>query len=67
MFTTGSKLLIGSAVVATIAAIMYGITQDGVLGTVGLASAAVALSFLAGVNVYVRDSNVLETASGGDA
>ena len=61
MFTTGSKLLIGSAVVATIAAIMYGVTQDGVLGTVGLASAAVALSFLAGVNAYVRDSNVLDT------
>jgi hypothetical protein len=61
MFTTGSKLLIGSAVVATIAAIMYGVTQDGVLGTVGLASAAVVLSFLAGVNAFVRDSNVLDT------
>ncbi len=61
MFTTGSKLLIGSAVVATIAAIMYGVTQDGVLGTVGLASAAVVLSFLAGVNLCVRDSNVLDT------
>ena len=61
MFTTGSKLLIGSALVATFAAIMYGIAQDGVLGTVGLASAAVALWFLAGVNVYTRDSNVLDT------
>jgi hypothetical protein len=61
MFTTGSKLLIGSALVATFAAIMYGIAQDGVLGTVGLASAAVALWFLAGVNVYARDSNVLDT------
>jgi hypothetical protein len=61
MITTGSKLLIGSAVVATLAAIMYGITQDGVLGTVGLASAAVALAFLAGVNLAIRDSNVLDT------
>lgn len=61
MFTTGSKLLIGSALVATLAAIMYGIAQDEVLGTVGLASAAVALWFLAGVNVYARDSNVLDT------
>jgi hypothetical protein len=61
MITPGSKLLIGSAVVATLAAIMYGITQDGVLGTVGLASAAVALAFLAGVNLAIRDSNVLDT------
>jgi hypothetical protein len=61
MITTGSKLLIGSALVATFAAIMYGIAVDGVLGTVGLASAAVALWFLAGVNVYARDSNVLDT------
>jgi hypothetical protein len=61
MFTTGSKLLIGSAVVATVAAILYGVTQDGVLGTVGLGSAALALAFLAGVNAFVRDSNVLET------
>jgi hypothetical protein len=61
MFTTGSKLLIGSAVVATLAAIMYGIAVDGVLGTVGLSSAAVALWFLAGVNAYTRDCNVLDT------
>jgi hypothetical protein len=58
MITTGSKLLIGSAVLATIAAIAYGVTQDGVMGTVGLASAAVALSFLAGLNIYLRDCNV---------
>ena len=58
MFTTGSKFLIGSAVLATVAAIAYGVTQDGVMGTVGLVSAAVALSFLAGVNVFTRDANV---------
>jgi hypothetical protein len=58
MFTTGSKFLIGATVVATISAIAYGVTQDGVLGTVGLASAAVALAFLAGINVYARDSNI---------
>jgi len=61
MITTGSKLLIGSAVVAAVAAILYGVTQDGVLGTVGLSFAAAALAFLAGVNLYVRDANVLET------
>jgi hypothetical protein len=58
MITTGSKFFIGSAVLATISAIAYGVTQDGVMGTVGLASAAVALSFLAGLNLYTRDANI---------
>ena len=58
MLTTGSKLLIGSAVLATVSAIAYGVAQDGVMGTVGLASAAVALAFLAGVNIFTRDSNI---------
>ncbi len=31
------------------------------MGTVGLVSAALALAFLAGVNIYTRDSNVLVT------
>jgi hypothetical protein len=58
MFTTGSKFLIGSAVLATVAAIAYGVTQDGVMGTIGLATAALALTYLAGVNIYVRDCNI---------
>ncbi len=58
MFTTGSKLLIGSAVVATIAAVVYGLAQGGSLGTGGLIFAAIALSFLAGVNVFTRDADV---------
>jgi hypothetical protein len=58
MFTTGSKLLIGSSVIAAVAAALYGVTQKGTLGTIGLVSAAVALVFLAAINVYVRDSNV---------
>jgi hypothetical protein len=60
MFTTGSKFLIGGAVVATISAIAYGVAQNGVMGTIGLASAAVALAFLAGVNIFTRDANVWE-------
>jgi hypothetical protein len=64
MFTTGSKLLIGSAVLATVAAVAYGIAQEGTLGTIGLASAAVALAFLAGINVYVRDANVAVDEAG---
>ena len=58
MFTTGSKLLLGAAVLATVAAVVYGLTQDGSLGTIGLISAAVALAFLAGVNLVIRDTNV---------
>jgi len=58
MLTTGSKLLIGSAVLALISAVAYGVAQDGVMGTIGLLSAACALAFLAGINVYTRDSNI---------
>lgn len=58
MLTTGSKFLIGAAVLATVSAIAYGVTQEGVMGTIGLVSAALALAFLAGVNIYARDSNV---------
>jgi hypothetical protein len=61
MFTTGSKLLIGSAAAAWVFAAIYGIAQDGALGTLGLISAAVALSLLAGLNLFVRDSNVSAT------
>jgi hypothetical protein len=57
MFTTGSKLLIGAAVLATISAIAYGVTQDGVMGTIGLTSAAIVLWFIAIVNLFIRDSN----------
>ncbi|MGH9133874.1 MAG: hypothetical protein ACRDZZ_08070, partial [Ilumatobacteraceae bacterium] len=58
MFTTGSKLLIGSSVMAVLAAVLYGVTQEGTLGTIGLVSAAMALTFLAAINIYVRDSNL---------
>ncbi len=58
MFTTGSKTLIGATTLAVIAAIAYGIAQDGVRGTIGLVSAAVALGALAALNVALRDSNV---------
>ena len=58
MFTTGSKLLIGSAFAAALFAFVYGVTQEGSLGTIGLISAAVGLALLAAINVFVRDSNV---------
>lgn len=58
MITTGSKLLVGSAVAAWIFAAAYGIAQQGTLGSIGLVSAAVGLTLLAVVNMFVRDSNV---------
>ncbi len=58
MITTGSKLLIGSAAAAWIFALVYGVAQDGTLGVLGLISAAVALSLLAGINLFVGDSNI---------
>ena len=61
MFTTGTKLLIGSSVIAIVAAVLYGVTQQGTLGTIGLVSASIALVFLTGINIYVRDSNVSAT------
>lgn len=58
MLTTGSKFLIGASIAALFSGIAYGVTQDGVMGTVGLLSAAFALAFLAGVNTFTRDSNI---------
>ena len=58
MITTGSKLLVGSAVAAWIFAAVYGIAQEGTLGSIGLVSAAVGLTLLAAINTFVRDSNV---------
>ena len=58
MFTTGSKLLIGSAFAAWLFAFVYGVTQEGTLGTIGLISAAAGLSLVAAINVSARDSNV---------
>ncbi len=58
MFTTGSKLMIGATALTTIFAVAYGLAVGGTLGTIGLASAAVALAFLSGIVIYIRDANV---------
>lgn len=65
MVPTGSKLLIGGAVVAIIAAVVYGTAQGGSLGTVGLIFAAAALTLVAGINVFTRDADVsaMDTAA----
>ena len=61
MFTTGSKLLIGSAVLTAVATVVYIVTQNEALGIVGLFSATAALSVVAGVNLWARDSNLSAT------
>jgi hypothetical protein len=58
MITTGSKLLVGSAAAAWIFAAIYGIAQEGTLGSIGLISAAVGLTLVAAINMFARDSNV---------
>jgi len=61
MFTTGSKLFLGATVLAFAAAIVYGLSNGGPsgwLGVIGLLSAALGFAFLFGVNYYAHDGNV---------
>ena len=58
MFTSGSKLLGGATVLATVAALGYALIVGGALGTVGLSFAAISLGIVAGVNLYTRDADV---------
>lgn len=58
MLTNGSKLLLAGTTLTVVAAIVYGVTQDGTLGVVGLLSAAIALGLLAGIVIATRDGNV---------
>ncbi|MGA1439236.1 MAG: hypothetical protein ACO4CU_05370, partial [Ilumatobacteraceae bacterium] len=61
MITTGSKLLVGAAAAAWVFAAAYGIAQEGTLGSIGLISAAVGLTLLAAINMFIHDSNVSAT------
>jgi len=55
---TGSRLLLGATVLATIAAVAYGVSEGGSLGTWGLLSAALALALLTAINIFSRDADV---------
>lgn len=58
MIPTGSRLLIGATALATAAAVVYGTTVSGSLGTTGLIFLACALALVTGINLYARDSDV---------
>ena len=58
MIPAGSRFLLGATVVAIVAAVAYGCSVSGSLGTTGLISAAAALALLAAVNLYTRDADV---------
>ncbi len=58
MFPTGSRLLIAATVLTALAATIYGVTNEGTLGTIGMISAATGLAVLAAINLYTRDADV---------
>ncbi len=66
MFTTGSKLFIGATTLSLISTIVYGVAvggTDGWLGTIGLLSLTIALAFITGVVIFIRDANVRSAQS----
>jgi multisubunit Na+/H+ antiporter MnhC subunit len=67
MITTGSKLFFGATVLSVVAAVVFAVTNGGptgFMGTVGLVSAAIGFTFLAGINQYCRDSTVPASQAG---
>jgi hypothetical protein len=58
MIPTGSRLLIAATLLAATAAVVYGVSVGGSLGTMGLISAAAALLVPTVINIYTRDANV---------
>lgn len=60
MFTTGSKMFLGATTLSVVAAIVFAASEGGaigLMGTVGLVTAAIIFAFLAGINLFVRDGN----------
>ena len=60
MFTTGSKMFLGATMLSVVAAIVFAASTGGAVGlmsTIGLVTAAVIFTFLAGINLFTRDGN----------
>ncbi len=58
MIPTGSRLLIGATLLSIVAAIIYGTTVSGSLGTTGLISLSVAFGLITAINLFTRDADV---------
>lgn len=59
MITTGSKLFFGLSAASIVGLVLWGVANDwGALGTVALASLAVALAFLGSITSFTRDGHV---------
>jgi len=58
MIPFGSRFLLGAFAVSVLTLIIYMSVNWGALGTVGLLVISIAFALLAGINLYVRDSNV---------
>ena len=58
MFTTGSKLFLGATLLSLAGTLIYGANSGGPVGTIGLITVTIVFAFLAGINFWVRDSNV---------
>jgi len=68
MITTSSKLFYGLAAIATAAAIVWFVANDGgSIGVVALASLAVTSLFVGAIASYVRDGHVLSTETSAHA
>ncbi len=60
MFTTGSKMFLGATTLSVVAAVVFAASEGGpvgLMGTVGLVTAAIIFAFLAGINLFTRDGN----------
>lgn len=58
MIPAGSRILLGATALAIVAAVAYGVSVSGSLGTTGLITAAAALAFLTGIVLWTRDADV---------
>ena len=65
MFTTGSKLYLGLCAAAFVAIVLFSAATNGdIVGTMTIASAFVALAFLGGIVLFVRDGDPGAEAAG---
>ena len=67
MFTTGSKMFLGATTLSIVATIVFAASVGGpvgLMGTVGLITAAIVFAFLAAINLFTRDGNTSSMQQG---